>query len=136
MYRFFTSSEKSFVYSVPLYRTKNFFCLNNYGEEVMKQLKAGGIRVEMDNRSEKLSYKIREARLDKVPYMIILGDMENQNNTVSVILHDADKVYMNPRGEDVRVAASTLSRWYYNYTRNGFEALVLVKRWILADKGS
>jgi len=42
------------------------------------------MRVELDDRNEKIGYKIREARLQKVPYMLIIGDSEVENNAVSV----------------------------------------------------
>ncbi len=57
---------------------------HDYAWEVKKALEAKGMRVEMDDRSEKVGYKIREAQLEKVPYMIILGDKDIENNTVSV----------------------------------------------------
>jgi len=63
----------------------------DYGKQVMQQLKEKGIRVEMDMRSEKLGYKIREARMDKVPFMIILGEKEQANGTVSVRMRDAEE---------------------------------------------
>ena len=44
----------------------------------------GIIRVEIDDRSEKLGYKLREAQLEKVPYMIVVGDKDIENNTISV----------------------------------------------------
>ncbi|MBR2724977.1 MAG: threonine--tRNA ligase [Ruminococcus sp.] len=56
----------------------------DYAWEVKKALEAKGMRVEMDDRSEKVGYKIREAQLEKVPYMIILGDKDIENNTISV----------------------------------------------------
>ena len=49
------------------------------------------IRVEVDARSEKLGYKIREARMDKVPYMIIIGEKEKNNMSVSVRQRDAER---------------------------------------------
>ncbi|MBR4083213.1 MAG: threonine--tRNA ligase [Lachnospiraceae bacterium] len=63
----------------------------DYGKKVMQQLKEKGIRVEMDMRSEKLGYKIREARMDKVPFMVILGEKEQANGTVSVRMRDAEE---------------------------------------------
>jgi len=59
-----------------------------YAGEVMRQLKQNGIRVEADFRDEKLGYKIREARLDKVPYMIIVGEKEQAEGCVSVRQRD------------------------------------------------
>lgn len=57
----------------------------DYVYEIKKQLEANGIlRVEVDDRSEKLGYKLREAQLEKVPYMLVVGDKDIENNTVSV----------------------------------------------------
>ncbi len=57
---------------------------HDYAYEVKKALESQGLRVEMDDRSEKVGYKIREAQLEKVPYMIILGDKDIENGTISV----------------------------------------------------
>ena len=57
---------------------------HDYAESVVAQLKASGIRVEGDFRSEKLGYKIREAQKEKVPYMLVVGDKEAENGTVAV----------------------------------------------------
>jgi len=56
----------------------------DYAKEVKKQLEEQGIRVELDSRSEKIGYKIREAQLEKVPYMLILGDKEVEAKAVGV----------------------------------------------------
>lgn len=55
-----------------------------YAESVAKKLHDAGIRVEIDIRNEKIGYKIREAQLEKVPYMLIAGDKEEETGTVSV----------------------------------------------------
>ncbi len=52
--------------------------------EIKKQLEAAGLRVEVDDRSEKIGFKIRSAQLEKVPYMVIVGDKDIENSTVSV----------------------------------------------------
>ena len=57
---------------------------HDYAESVVAQLKASGIRVEGDFRSEKLGYKIREAQKEKIPYMLVVGDKEAENGTVAV----------------------------------------------------
>ena len=62
----------------------------DYAQEIANKLKAHHIRLEIDKRDEKLGYKIREARLDKVPYMIILGEKELANGSVSVRQRDAE----------------------------------------------
>ena len=56
----------------------------DYGKEVMKELKKNGIRCEMDERAEKIGYKIREARLERVPYMLVVGAQEEEAGLVSV----------------------------------------------------
>ena len=56
----------------------------DYAEKVNAQLKANKIRASVDNRSEKIGYKIREARLAKVPYMLVVGAKEEEENVVSV----------------------------------------------------
>ncbi len=57
---------------------------NEYGEKVKARLEEKGIRVELDNRNEKIGYKIREAQLEKIPYMLVVGDKEVESNSVSV----------------------------------------------------
>ena len=56
----------------------------DYAAEVVNKMKAAGIRAELDDRNEKLGYRIREAQLSKVPYMIVIGDEEMQSGTVTV----------------------------------------------------
>ena len=56
----------------------------DYAYEVLKKLKDAGIRAEIDNRNEKIGYRIREAQLSKVPYMVIVGANEQENATISV----------------------------------------------------
>ncbi len=55
-----------------------------YGQEIQKRLDEVGIRVELDDRNEKIGFKIREAQLQKVPYMIILGEQEVEKKMISV----------------------------------------------------
>ena len=55
-----------------------------YANEVLIELKANGIDATVDNRSEKIGFKIREARLDKLPYMLVVGQQEEADHTVSV----------------------------------------------------
>ena len=58
-----------------------------YAAEITSFLKENGIRVELDDRNEKLGYRLREAQTQKVPYTLILGDAEKDNNQVSYRLH-------------------------------------------------
>jgi threonyl-tRNA synthetase len=55
-----------------------------YAASVRDQLRAAGLRVDLDERQEKIGYKIREAQLQKVPYMLVVGDRESENGTASV----------------------------------------------------
>ncbi len=58
---------------------------HDYAREIMKKLEDAGIlRLELDDRAEKIGYKIREAQLEKVPYMLIVGDKDIENNVVSI----------------------------------------------------
>ncbi len=65
--------------------------VNGFCEELQTQLKANKVRVEFDRRNEKLNYKIREAQMQKVPYMIIVGDKEAESKTVSLRLRDGSE---------------------------------------------
>lgn len=57
---------------------------HEYARQVMTRLKDGGLRAELDDRNEKMGYKIREAQTQKVPYMLVVGDKEVESGTVSV----------------------------------------------------
>ena len=59
----------------------------DYAYVVTEKLKEAGIRAELDNRNEKLGYRLREAQTKKVPYTLILGDKKKQDNTISYRLH-------------------------------------------------
>ncbi|NMA24889.1 MAG: threonine--tRNA ligase, partial [Clostridiales bacterium] len=56
----------------------------SYAEHVAQKLSGAGLRVETDLRSEKIGYKIREAQMQKIPYMLVLGDKETENGTITV----------------------------------------------------
>lgn len=56
----------------------------DYAQSVCKELKANGIDATVDHRSEKIGFKIREARLNRIPYMLVVGQKEEEENTVSV----------------------------------------------------
>ena len=61
---------------------------HDYAASVYEKIKASGIRAEIDNRDEKIGYKIREAQLKKIPYMLILGENESSTGCVSVRSRD------------------------------------------------
>ena len=56
----------------------------DYANQVAAELKKNGVDVTVDSRAEKIGYKIREARLDKLPYMLVVGQQEEADHTVSV----------------------------------------------------
>lgn len=70
-----------------------------YAEEVQALLKAKGIRAELDDRSEKTGWKVRQAQVDKVPYMLIVGDKEAEDNTVSLRIRDHEENFTFNREE-------------------------------------
>ena len=71
----------------------------DYANEVMKQLKKNGILATVDQRSEKIGYKIRETRLARVPYMLVVGQQEEADKTVSVRSRYAGDEGVKPLGE-------------------------------------
>ena len=56
----------------------------NYAKTILAALQERGFRAELDSRNEKIGYRIREAQLQKIPYMLILGDQEERDHTISV----------------------------------------------------
>ncbi|AEN90326.1 MULTISPECIES: threonine--tRNA ligase [Priestia] len=62
-----------------------------YAQQIKETLGQKGIRVELDNREQKLGYKIREAQVAKVPYILVLGDKEMESNSVNVRKHGEEK---------------------------------------------
>jgi threonyl-tRNA synthetase len=63
-----------------------------YGQEVHARLKAAGVRADLDERSESVSRKIRDAELRKVPFMLVVGDREQESGAVGVREHRAGDV--------------------------------------------
>ena len=64
----------------------------DYGREVAGELERGGLRVEVDERNEKLGYKIREAQVLKIPYMLVVGAREQEAGTVNVRRRAGDEL--------------------------------------------
>ena len=69
---------------------------HEYAYKVKEQLQAKGIRVEVDDRNEKTGYKIREAQLHKIPYMLVVGAKEVEGNTVSVRSREDGDIGVKP----------------------------------------
>lgn len=74
---------------------------NDHGREILQKCREAGIRAEIDLRNEKLGYKIREAQLEKVPYMVILGEKECSSGTLSVRLRDTGESGKQSAGEQL-----------------------------------
>ncbi len=68
----------------------------DYAHKLKDELKNEGIRVEVDDRSERVNLKIRQAQLEKVPYMLVLGDKEVTDNTVSIRLRSGEQLNNQP----------------------------------------
>ncbi len=71
----------------------------DYAQKILHAMEEQGIKGEIDSRSEKIGYKIREAQLEKVPYMLIVGDKEEETNTISVRSRDKGELGAQSVGE-------------------------------------
>ena len=71
----------------------------DYAKEIVDTLKEQGFRVVLDDRDEKLGYKMREAQIKKYPYNLILGQKEVDSNTVSYRLHGNEETITIEKGE-------------------------------------
>ena len=74
-----------------------------YAKEVKEKLSQQGFRVEVDARNERMNLKIREAQLQKVPYMLVVGDREAEGETASVRSRDGGDMGALPVTEVIRV---------------------------------
>ena len=72
-----------------------------YANKVLETLKAAGVRAEVDSRSERMNAKVRDAQLQKIPYMLVVGDKEEANNTVAVRLRTNQNLGPRPLSEFV-----------------------------------
>ena len=63
---------------------------HDYARQVAQRLEEAGIRVHLDARNERMNLKIREAQLQKVPYMLVVGDREAQAGTVALRMRSGD----------------------------------------------
>ncbi len=81
-----------------------------YAAEVRDKLAAAGLRVELDERQEKIGYKIREAQLQKVPYMLVIGDREMTEGTISVRTRTGGDQGASPVDEFIASAREEIAR--------------------------
>jgi threonyl-tRNA synthetase len=72
-----------------------------YAKSVAEKLRSAGVRFEIDSRSEKINYKIREAQLQKVPYMLVVGDREEADGKVALRARKAGDLGSSPVDEVV-----------------------------------
>ena len=72
---------------------------NDYAQKVLERLKAEGIRATIDKRAEKMGWKIRQAQLEKIPYMLVIGDKEMEEGTVSVRRRGEGDIGAMPKGD-------------------------------------
>ncbi|MBA4601646.1 threonine--tRNA ligase [Thermoactinomyces mirandus] len=79
---------------LPISRT-----FNQYAKQVLSELKAAGIRAELDDRDEKIGYKIREAQMKKIPYMFVVGEKEAEAGTVAVRKRAEGDIGAKPLGD-------------------------------------
>ena len=70
-----------------------------YANQLTKQMRHDYVRVEVDDRNEKIGYKIRQAQMEKVPYMLVVGDKEMEDNSVNVRKHGGDELGTVPFDE-------------------------------------
>jgi threonyl-tRNA synthetase len=82
---------------------------NEYARQVFDQLRKAGLRAEIDARAERMNAKIRDAQLQKVPYMLVVGDKEQAAETVAVRLRTEEDLGSRPLAEFVAMARSAVA---------------------------
>ncbi|MGD0794259.1 MAG: threonine--tRNA ligase [Dehalococcoidales bacterium] len=80
-----------------------------HAHKLEKEMKSKGIRAEVDDRSERMNPKIRQAQLEKIPYMVIIGDKEMADNTVSVRLRSGEQLPAQPAAEFIEALGKEIS---------------------------
>ncbi|MCM2531445.1 threonine--tRNA ligase [Neobacillus pocheonensis] len=81
-----------------------------YAKQVQEQLQNAGLRVELDGRDEKIGYKIREAQMQKIPYMLVVGDKEVEENAVNVRKYGEQNSETKPFAEFLASLKAEVSR--------------------------
>ena len=83
----------------------------DYAAEVVKELKSNGLRVELDDRNETMGKRIREAQLEKIPYMLVVGAKEKEDGTVSVRSRKGENIgAMSVKDAATRFVAETKAK--------------------------
>ena len=81
-----------------------------YAKEVQQQLKAAGIRSEVDESSDRMQAKIRNAQLQKIPYMLVIGDKEAEAGAVAIRLRSGEDLKAKPLAEFIALARDVIDR--------------------------
>ncbi|MFZ0444072.1 MAG: threonine--tRNA ligase [Bacillus sp. (in: firmicutes)] len=82
----------------------------DYAKQVQAKLKANGFRVELDGRNEKIGYKIREAQMQKIPYMLVVGDQEVEGESVNVRKYGEQKSESVPFAQFVETLKNEVNK--------------------------
>jgi threonyl-tRNA synthetase len=82
---------------------------NEHAAKTAAELKKNGIRVEVDDRSERMNLKIRQAQLEKVPYMLVIGDKEAADNTVSVRRRSGEQLPAGPLADFIEALTQEIN---------------------------
>ena len=82
----------------------------DYAKQVQAKLKADGFRVELDGRNEKIGYKIREAQMQKIPYMLVVGDQEVEGESVNVRKYGEQKSESVPFAQFVETLKNEVNK--------------------------
>ena len=82
----------------------------DYAKRVQAKLKADGFRVELDGRNEKIGYKIREAQMQKIPYMLVVGDQEVEGEAVNVRKYGEQKSESVPFAQFVETLKNEVNK--------------------------
>ena len=80
-----------------------------YAVSLREQMLAEGLRVEVDDRTERVNYKIREAQLAKIPYMLVVGDKEAGEGTAAVRLRSGENLGPKPAGEVIALIKEAIA---------------------------
>lgn len=85
-----------------------------YAKEILTLLEENGVRVELDDRNEKLGYKMRESQKRKIPFTLILGNNERDNETISYRIHGSEETHTLPKKEFVTYIREVIDKKILN----------------------
>ena len=82
---------------------------NDYARQVLGKLREAGFRAELDDTADRMNAKVRKAQLEKVPYMLVMGDKEAEAGTVSVRLRSEENLGPRPLDEFIAMAHQAIA---------------------------